>query len=368
MAGHATVTADMRPARIDQVVPSLSDRDAIGVHVLHLRRVLREMGFASDIWCVGAFRSVRKQCRLIGDLPDAHRPDTWWLYHMGGGSPVADLLAARREPIVLDYHNITPEALLRPWVPWAADEARDGQRQLGALASRCVAAIADSAYNALDLKDAGYRQALVVPPLFDLTPSTIDRSVHEALSAARERGGADWLFVGRLSPSKAQHDLIKAFASYKCRHDPGARLHLVGPQPGDDYAATLGRFASFLGVDGAVDITGAVSPAALAAYYAIADVFVCTSEHEGFCIPVIEAMSAGVPVVAYGAGAVPDTVGDSGLVLLRKSAMVLCEAVHRVITDEELRTRLVDSGTRRAKEFSLARTGEKWRKAIIELT
>jgi glycosyltransferase involved in cell wall biosynthesis len=358
----------MRPQRIDQVVPSFGGRDAIGTHILHLRDLLRDLGFESDVWCKGAFPETRSIAKFTDDLSGRFRPDTWWLYHLSSGSPVAELIADRPEPKIVDYHNITPGSLFGSWVPWATQEAEDGLRQLKTLADASSFAIADSDFNADDLHDVGMpeERTLVVAPLFD--PASLRRRVDRDLEAKRraERaaGGADWLFVGRVTPSKAQDDLIKALAIYRQVYDPDARLHLVGASMGDDYPRALERYARRLGLGDAVRLTGSVSDEALAAYYATSDVFVCASEHEGFCVPIVESMAFGLPVVAFAAGAVPGTAGSGALVLEDRSPLALATAAHKVTVDEGVRARLIELGRSRAADFSLARGRERWTEAI----
>ena len=209
-------------------------------------------------------------------------------------------------------------------------------------------------------------RTLVVPPLFDpaALASRVDDDVVATMRAERSMGGSDWLFVGRVTPSKAQHDLIKALAFYRQIYDPNARLHLVGTWMGDDYPRALERFARRIGLGDAVRLPGSVSPEALAAYYSCSDVFVCTSEHEGFCVPIVEAMNFGLPVVAFDAGAVPDTAGTGALVVADKSPVALATAVHKVIADARLRERIVGMGRARAAELSLAKGRERWTEAI----
>ena len=173
-------------------------------------------------------------------------------------------------------------------------------------------------------------------------------------------GGAETaarLLATRLAPHKAQHDIVKAFAAYRRFHNPDAHLYLVGGGPEDSYAHTLRRFVHGLGLDDAVTLTGGVSPADLVAYYRAADVFVVCSEHEGFCVPLLEAMYHRVPIVAFAAGAVPETLGDAGLLLEVKDPCTVAAAVDRVAGDAALRGQLVAAGTRRAREFDISRTG-----------
>src|SRR5207248_9656296 len=161
---------------------------------------------------------------------------------------------------------------------------------------------------------------------------------------------------GRLAPNKAQHDLIKALAAYRRLYDPRARLHLVGTSSSESYRTALVAYADALDLVDAVEFTGSVSDGELAAHYRAADVFVCVSEHEGFCVPLLEAMHHRVPIVAYSAAAVPETVGDAGVLLDAKDAYTVATAVHRVVTDNELRAQLIEAGIERLREFDIAKS------------
>nr|MDP9332102.1 glycosyltransferase [Actinomycetota bacterium] len=184
------------------------------------------------------------------------------------------------------------------------------------------------------------------------------------LSDARAGGGVDWLFVGRLAPNKAQHDIVKAFAADRHLYDDRARLHLVGASSSHRYETALSDFVEALGLGDAVQIAGPVSAAALTAHYETADVYVIASEHEGFCVPLLEAMHHRVPIVAYSAAAVPETVGDAGLLLDAKDAYTVATAVHRVVTDNELRAQLIEAGIERLREFDIAKSRRKLLDAI----
>ena len=165
-------------------------------------------------------------------------------------------------------------------------------------------------------------------------------------------GGSDILFVGRIVPSKAQHELVKALWAYRRLYDAKARLHLVGGTSSFEYTKALQDFVNDLGLSADVRLPGEVSDPALAAYFAAADVYLSLSAHEGFGVPLVEAMVAGVPVVARGAGAVSDTVADGALVLAASDPSYIAAAVHRVATDEQLRATLTAAGARRAAELS----------------
>ena len=341
--------------RVDQVIPSLASRDAIGVHTVNLTQGLRAAGIESDIFygtCTPDMAQVGRPIGLLG----RHGQRRFLLYQASIGSPVFDTLMTCDEPKLVNYHNITPTELLAPWEPAVAYETSLGRAQLARLASRAVLAVADSHYNELELLEVGYARTAVVPLLIDMTragPSP-DPPTALRLAADKARGGTDLLFVGKVSPHKAPHDLVKMLSVYRRVYDPAARLHLAGSPLGERYGPALAGFIRDLGLEGAVEITGSVEPSVLEAYYRAADVFVCASEHEGFCVPIVEAMGHTVPVVAYGATAVHETVGDAGLVLATKDPLRFATAVHRVVADEALRARLSSAARRRVEGFALA--------------
>jgi L-malate glycosyltransferase len=348
--------------RVDQVIPSLASRDAIGVHTLNLRDGLRDVGIDSDIFYGSFTPDVQHEGRSVTELGRAGR-DRWLLYQSSIGSPVYDMFAARHEPKLVNYHNITPAHLLRDWEPNVAYEVALGRTQLARLAPQSRFAVADSAFNESELHALGYEGTAVVPLLIDMhrkseepDPAVVaDLARHTAAS-----GGADLLFVGKISPHKAPHDLIKMLAVLRRLYDPAARLHLIGSPLGETYEPALRAFITELGLDDAVNFAGSVSGAALEAYLQAADVFVCASDHEGFCVPLAEAMGHGIPIVAYGVTAVPETVGSAGLVLPDKSPVRFAAAVGRVLSDAALRQQLSSAGLARAAQFSLPASRKKF--------
>jgi L-malate glycosyltransferase len=342
--------------RVDQVIPSLASRDAIGVHTVNLRNGLRAAGIDADIFYGSFTPDVAHEGRSVTELGRAGR-DRWLLYQSSIGSPVFDLLAARPEPKLVNYHNITPASLLRDWEPNVGYEVALGRTQLARLAPQSRLAVADSAFNEAELRGLGYERTAVVPLLIDMAQKSdvADPAMAERLARRKATsGGADLLFVGKISPHKAPHDLVKMLAVLRQLYDPAARLHLVGSPLGETYEPALRAFIAELGLDDAVNFAGSVSGAELEAYLQAADVFVCASDHEGFCVPLAEAMGHGLPIVAYGVTAVPETVGGAGLVLPDKAPLPFAAAVGRVLSDPTLRQALSAAGLARSASFNLA--------------
>jgi L-malate glycosyltransferase len=345
--------------RIDQFVTELAERDAIGQHALALRGALRGAGYESDIWVDAVRRPLRREVRQYLEYP--HQPGdvgTAILYHLSWPSAMTDWLGrwtADGGRLFTDYHNVTPPEYFTRWEPGFADDLARGRRQLAQLASRSELAVADSEFNEGELRALGYRHTATSPPLFDLTAlgDPPDKRALARIDREQAAGGARWLFVGRLAPNKCQHDVIGAFAIYKRVFDPSAHLTLIGAPLSWRYLRALHELAAELGVSENVSIPGSVSPGELRAEYARAGVFVCCSEHEGFGVPLVEAMAQGVPVVAYATAAVPGTVGTGALLLDDKDPVTVAAAVVRLLGDGELRRRQLVAGRERAAQFSL---------------
>jgi glycosyltransferase involved in cell wall biosynthesis len=352
--------------RIDQVIPSLASRDAIGGHVVQLRDLLRSRGFESDIFYGNATPDRLDYGFPVSRLGDRSSTDRVLLYQLSIGSGVADIFRDRGERKFVNYHNITPADLLEAWIPAVGEEVRWGRAQLRDLAPITEFAIADSMYNERELQAAGYRSTTTVPLLLDLDgfAGSPDPTLAARLAGQRAGGGSELLFVGKVSPHKGQHDLVKALAAYRRLYDPQARLRLVGGAISDEYRAAVERFADELGLIDAVEIAGSVTHEELIAYYAAADVFVCLSNHEGFCVPLLEAMYHRVPIVAYTNTAVPETVATAGLVLPDKQPARVAAAIHRVVTDQNLRAALARAASERVASFALPRVQEGFASAL----
>jgi L-malate glycosyltransferase len=346
---------------IHQFLSTFAGRDAIGMHTLRVRRLLREAGFESDIYAVDTHDDVRDQALDPKTFRSrAHATDdAWILYHFSIGSPLFDFVRELDVPLALDYHNVTEAKYFWRWEPRAATSMLEGRRQLALAAPVVRFALADSEFNERELIELGCPRTAVAPILIDF--ADYDSPPDPGLLAERRRvqsgGGSDWLAVGRIAPNKCQHDVLLAFAVYCRIYDPRARLTLVGGQSAGHYWRALHRLAEDLGVAGAVTFTDVVSHAELMACYRTADVLLCLSEHEGFNVPVLEAMHFDVPVIAYAVSAVPDTVGDGGLLLTDKDPVIVAAAADRLRSDASLRQSLVEAGRKRVEHFSIARTG-----------
>ena len=324
--------------RIVQILPALSPGDAVGNDTRAIRDILREAGYETEIYADFVDKRIQEgEGREIRFLPELAKEDLL-IYHASTGTRLNFEVPSLGGRQIMVYHNITPPHFFR----WYNFEARKnmeyGYEGIRYLADRMEYCIADSEYNRSELIRMGYRCPIDVCPI--LIPfADYDREPdREVLDRYRGDGIRNWLFVGRISPNKKQEDLIRAFYCYQRDYEPDSRLFLVGNAAGmERYDRRLKNYIRELGIEGKVVLSGHIPFTAILAYYRLADVFVCMSEHEGFCVPLAEAMHFGVPIAACDCCAVPDTLGSGGLLLKSREPETVAAAVNRILTDEGLR-------------------------------
>jgi L-malate glycosyltransferase len=327
--------------QVHQVLATLGYGDAIGHEVLGIQRVLREAGYASDIFVETADPRLEHRTRDYRDLLDVSDPDSVLIHHFSIGSRASRVAYALPDKMVLVYHNITPPEFFIGVHPLLVQLCFMGRRELGAYRNRCVLALGDSAFNRDELDALGFPRTGVLPvvPSFGHLAGTPDRRLADGF----DDGWTNILFVGRMIPNKRIDDLIRTFHAYKTQCNPRARLLLVGSYGGFDlYFAMLQQLVATLGVPD-VFFMGHVSNEELSAFYDVADIFLCASEHEGFCVPLVEAFHKRIPVVAYAAAAVPSTMDGGGVLYTDKSPLHVAQVLHAIADDEDLADRIVAS-------------------------
>ncbi len=342
--------------RVDIVLPELARYDAVSMHTRVLRDLLIENNHEVSVVVerMNATDETAESdgCEDLTLLSDWEaRADLTILQH-AIGSITAEEVVRRRVQVAVNYHNVSPPEFFESWDFDQVAGLRWGREQLLDLAPITSVGIAVSEFNARDLRAAGVGRVEVVPVLVDgaVLPSRWG-PVGGSAPGGCAGSPATVLFVGRLAPNKCQQDLVAALAVLR-RWREDVELVLVGASSADVYSQALRGFAVELGVGDAVRFAGSVSSEELAGWYRRADVFVCLSAHEGFCVPLVEAMAWGVPVVAAAAAAVPETLGGAGLLLADKSPVVVASAVQRVLEDSGLREGLVRRGLTRAQQLS----------------
>ncbi len=328
-----------RPRAVHQVLATLGYGDAIGNEVLGITRVLREAGYESEIFVETADPRLEELTLDYRDLIDASHPDNILIHHFSIGSRASRIAYALPDRMALVYHNITPPEY---FVGVHKDLVRfcySGRRELQAYVDRCDLALGDSEFNRQELERFGFARTGVLPviPSFAHLDDPPDRT----LVSEFDDEWVNLLFVGRVIPNKRIEDVIRFFHAYRAKHQPRARLLLVGAWGGfESYLASLHHLIADLRVPD-VHLLGHVSNAELTACYDVADLFLSASEHEGFCVPLIEAFHKRVPVVAYAAAAVPATMDGAGVLYHSKDPRHVASILHTVLSNPTLEAEIV---------------------------
>ena len=345
--------------RVHQLLSGAGPRDAITSEAIAFRARFRDWGWDGRDYAVHVAPGLNGHIKMLKRFkpgPD----DVLVLHHSAGAPRLRELLSLPNRKLLL-YHNVTPAPWFWEHAPNVAVQCSVGREQLPALIRAVDVAAADSEFNAAELRALGATKTAVIPLLVDygrLGPA-------RAAPATARPGPPTILFVGRLSPHKHQDDVIRTFAVYRRHHAADARLILVGDPISSRYLQFLRNLADTL-APGAVSIESGLSNTELGERYRQAHVFLCLSAHEGFCIPVLEALSQGVPVVARPAGAIPETTGDAALLVDDADLAVVAELVHLAVTDPELRAELRRRGEARLKLYSPDRVADRLRETIEE--
>ena len=326
--------------RIHQVLATLGYGDAIGHEVLGIQRVLRRAGYESDIFVETADQRVESLTRDYRELVDASDADNLLLHHFSIGSKASRTAFALPDRMALIYHNITPPEYFVGVHRRLARQCFRGRRELHAYVDRCDLALGDSEFNRQDLEGLGFPRTAVLPVVPGF--SHLEREPNWLVARDFDDTWTNVVFVGRVIPNKKIDDLIRFFHAYHTVFNPRSRLLIVGAQRGfERYLASLHQLAATLGAS-EIEFIGHVSDEELVAFYEVADLFLCASEHEGFCVPLVEAFYMEVPVLAYAATAVPATMDGAGVLFDTKEPLEVARLMDAIVADRDLQQRIVD--------------------------
>ena len=339
--------------------------DAITNGMLLLRTYLRSLGYHSEIFVEHRDPALSGRVLLIDDLPVTSEM-ILIVHHSMGHNAMERILTLPARKILL-YHNITPPALLGD-VAWARPYAELGRRQLEQMRPHTQAALADSEYNAMELRTAGYASPAACTFLFDVD-DLMSRAAGRRKST--DDGPFTVLFVGRMVQSKGQADLVEAFGLFSRMWNKPCRLLLVGHTGSADalYPREVRRRIKQLGLNEQVTITGLVTDAELHAAYREAHVYVSLSRHEGFGVPLVEAMAHHLPVIAWPAGAVPYTLGhedgNEAVLLADRSPATVAASIIQVAKNPTLASAMVERQLKVLERFRLSRQAPRLIEALI---
>ena len=339
---------------INQWVPAAHRGDAVGDSARRVRDLLRARGHASEIYALSIDDDLVDDIRPYGD-PAARQGDATIL-HFAVPSPMTEALTSLAGRTAIQYHNLTPAHFFAPWDAGLFRLMTVGRQELASLAGRVDLALGDSDYNRQELEALGFTRTGVMPIAVDTQRITAAPRM-PALERTLDDGFVNILFVGRIVPQKKIEDLLKLGEHYKRYVDTEYRFLFVGRNDGiSRYYAALRAMASRYQLPTQRFVfTGRVSDDELATYYRMADAYVSLSEHEGFCVPLVEAMAANVPILAYGAAAVPETLGGAGIAFAPKDLEYAAELLGLLVYDDALRSQVIAGQRRRLADFGPAR-------------
>jgi len=340
--------------KIHQVLATLGYGDAIGHEVLGIQRVLRGAGFESDIFVQTADPRLEDQTRDYRDLMRESDASNILIHHFSIGSRASRITYALPDRQVLVYHNITPPEFFVDVHEQLVEQCFKGRRELSIYPARVDLALGDSEFNRQELEALGFNPTGVLPVVPDF--SHLDLPPNDLIAREYDDDWTNILFVGRVIPNKRIEDVIRYFHAYQRHFNPRSRLLLVGSYGGfEKYLALLHQLTARLGVTN-VHFAGHVSNAELSAYYEVADIFLCASAHEGFCVPIVESFYKQIPVVAYAASAVPTTMDGAGVLFTTNEPLEVAALMDAIVDDANLYDRIVQHQDEalvrlRAKDF-----------------
>jgi L-malate glycosyltransferase len=339
---------------VNQWVPAAHRGDAVGDSARRMRDMLRGMGHDSEIYALTVDDDLVGDVRRFDD--PAAKAGQVTIFHYALPSPMTEAFQSVGGARVLQYHNVTPAAFFAPYDPMLFRLAVLGRQELGTLVGRVDLALGVSDYNRRELESLGFEPTGVLPLAVDT--SRVTRAVSRpALERLLDDEYVNFLFVGRIAPNKKIEDHIRLAEHYKRYIDAYYRFIFVGRCDAVPryYSMIRALMTEYRMLNERFIFTGPVPDEELAVYYQHAAVYVSLSEHEGFCAPLLEAMAAGVPVLAYGAAAVPETLGGAGVQFEPKDLEVAAELLGALAFDDRLRADVIAGQHRRLADFSVDR-------------
>ena len=345
-----------------QILPNMSFGDAITNHALIIKDILKELGYNTGIFSVNTDPRLSDSAYRYEDYRLLSSEDNLVIYHFSIGSEITDYFKTLPDKKMIVYHNITPPDFFLGINRRAELDCRTGREELKGLIPVVDVALGVSEFNRLELKEAGFKITGILPII--LNDSFYRRVPNRRLLKLFNDGRVNLLHVGRIVPNKKIEDVIKVFYFYNHKINPASRLLIVGSDVNmENYAFGLKELSDGFGL-GEVYFIGAASIEELNACYRVAHVYLCMSEHEGFCVPLLEAMYFDVPIIAYNSSGIPYTLGDAGVLVNEKSFEEIAEMADILVRDEKVRDRVVERQRERLKNFSRERLKDSLREYL----
>lgn len=350
--------------KIHQLIGTLTSGDAIGNEALMIKRLLRQWGYESGIYCYYFTKEVSSEVMDFRQLKSTDEDII--IYHYGGLDEIYKHLDAIRGRKVLVYHNITPYTYFSRYEPEYAKILKKSRDKLSEITDKFEYSIVKSNYTKAELDEIGFKNIMVIPVMFDLDKYNVP---FKNIDIGNRPEELRMLTIGRVVPNKMLEDLIMVFYHYNKSIDSNGKFVIVG-----DYGITgsftyhymLQKLIKELGLTN-IYFSNKVDFQTLLGFYHWANIYITMSRHEGFCVPVVEAMHFGIPVLATNACAIPETLGNSGVLLNNRDFMEIAELVHVVLKDEKLRGQIINGEKERARQFARDRIENMFREFIKEI-
>lgn len=342
--------------KVIQLLPTISFGDAVSNDAIAIKKIIADMGYETGIFAENIDPRLPKDTAVsVNDLPVLQTEDVI-IYHGSTGTELNYKLPHMGGRKVMIYHNITPPEFFKPYSLAVAQLTQDGLDGIRYLADKLDYCIAASDYNKRDLLGMGFNCPIDVCPIVIPFSDYEKEPDAQVIKKYSNDGITNLLFVGRIAPNKKQEDIISSFYYYHKYYNPQSRLFLVGSSNGmENYHNRLCRYIQQLGIEDDVVFPGHIKFSEILAYYTIADAFICMSEHEGFGVPLVEAMFFKVPIIAYKCAAVPFTMGNQGMLLETKEPSYVAAVIDRVISDKALQKYLLQVQYNRLLDYQYDR-------------
>jgi glycosyltransferase involved in cell wall biosynthesis len=351
--------------RINQMIETLLRGDAIGDDAISIRKILRSLGYSSDIYVENIMPSMAREAKIVTEK--AFMNSDIIIYHYGFIDELCKKIINSRAKKILIYHNVTPHTYFIGYDNKLAQLSKNIRDNLSMLTDKFDIVISDSEYNKQELINIGFKNVEVIPirinfSKYDLEPDKIELD--------KDEDTARILFVGRIVPNKMIEDLINIFSYYYRNIDSNGKLVIVG-----DYSSSFGNQAYYKILLNLVDeyhiknvyFTDKITLRKLVGYYKWANVFITMSAHEGFCVPLLESMYFGIPVIANNICAIPETLGGAGILINEVNYAEIAELIDICVRDKEIRKRIIERQYERLKDFDYNKVRERFKSCIDKL-
>ena len=350
----------MRKIKIIQVLPTMSYGDAVSNDAINIDKILRKNGYISELYAENIDKRVKDKVFYISKLKKVNKNDIL-IYHKSTGTDLSFSLQKYKCKKIMRYHNITPGKYMEKYNKYLYNLVEYGRKGLEYASTYFDYSLAVSDYNKNELDELKYKNIMTVPILipFEDYEKVPDKKIIKAYSDGKK----NILFVGRIAPNKAHEDTIKSFYYYKKYVSEDSRLILVGNDGGfENYSKLLKKLIKELNLESDVIFPGHIKFEEILAFYKVADLFLCMSEHEGFCVPLVESMFFEIPILAYNSSAIKYTLGNSGVIINKKDYFLISELMNFILSDENIKKEIIKKQNKRLEDFKL----EKVEKQLLE--